>query len=94
MIANELVTNAIKYAFPCHGKGGSIFLGLEQAREGVLLLTVADNGIGMDPSIDPKTSHGFGLSLVANLAIQLRSKWSLSREGGSCYRFEIPIGGV
>ncbi|WP_020614535.1 response regulator [Sediminispirochaeta bajacaliforniensis] len=94
MIANELVTNAIKYAFPCHGKGGSIFLGLEQAREGELLLTVADNGIGMDPSIDPKTSRGFGLSLVANLAIQLRSKWSLSREGGSRYRFEIPIGGV
>jgi two-component sensor histidine kinase len=48
LIANELVTNAFKYAFP-DGEGGTVQITLEPAGEGIVL-SVDDDGVGVPPS--------------------------------------------
>jgi two-component sensor histidine kinase len=65
LIANELVTNAFKYAFP-DGEGGTVQITLEPAGEGIVL-SVEDDGIGVPPS----KKDGLGTRLVHLLASHL-----------------------
>jgi two-component sensor histidine kinase len=68
LILNELITNALRYAYP--DKRGQIFIGL--AREGdYVSLTVSDEGIGIPKGFDLETSKSLGLMLVRLLANQL-----------------------
>ena len=63
---NELVTNAIKYAFPGEAKG-TVMVTLKRA-PGELRLTVADDGQGLDPR---RADSGLGGRLVDGFAQQL-----------------------
>ncbi|MCC8940792.1 sensor histidine kinase, partial [Bradyrhizobium sp. Arg68] len=65
MIANELVTNALKYAFP-GDRAGNVLVSLSKG-DGIEL-TAADNGIGLQGSTDP---GGLGSRIVQLLAQQL-----------------------
>jgi chemotaxis protein methyltransferase CheR len=66
LIVNELVTNAIKYAFPGESSG-TVKVALKRA-PGELRLTVADDGKGIDPR---RTDSGLGGRLVEGFAQQL-----------------------
>jgi PAS domain S-box-containing protein len=66
LIVNELVTNAVKYAFPDEAKG-TIVVTLKRAAE-ELRLTVADDGQGLDPR---RADSGLGGRLVDGFAQQL-----------------------
>ncbi|MEI7037385.1 sensor histidine kinase [Fulvimonas yonginensis] len=77
LIANELVTNAFKYAFP-EGRGGTVQVRLEQADEG-MVLTVEDDGVGCPMSQD----QGLGSRLVQMLAAHM---------GGQLERVPVPQG--
>jgi chemotaxis protein methyltransferase CheR len=66
LIMNELVTNAIKYAFPGEAKG-TVIVTLKRV-PGELRLTVADDGQGFDPR---RTDSGLGGRLVDGFAQQL-----------------------
>jgi two-component sensor histidine kinase len=63
LIVNELVTNALKYAFP-NDRAGSVQVGLEK-RDGSLRLSVTDNGIGC-----VNQNGGLGTRLVKLIAAQ------------------------
>ncbi len=77
LIVNELVTNAIKYAFPlkkwtllfpqkeCH-----IQIKIYEENDQLSLL-VSDNGIGISPDIDWQVTNTLGLLLVSTLTNQL-----------------------
>jgi two-component sensor histidine kinase len=69
MIVNELVTNSLKYAYP--GGKGSIRVALKNAGEGRALLTVEDDGIGIDTKA-PK-STGLGQRIVRAMGDKLRA---------------------
>ena len=76
LITNELLTNALKYAFP-HSRKGSIAISLARAENGEeLCLTVADNGVGLSGEKDTGTEPGtgFGSRLVHLLTMQLGGK--------------------
>jgi two-component sensor histidine kinase len=62
---NELLTNALKHAFP--GEGGVIAVSLASTDD-ASVLTVADNGCGMG-----EAQQAFGLTIVGLLCRQLRS---------------------
>jgi len=47
LIVNELISNSLKYAFP-DGAKGNIYIKMQQ-EERHLILSVADDGIGLDP---------------------------------------------
>jgi PAS domain S-box-containing protein len=71
MIINELVTNAIKHAFPTGGPGpGSEcceILVMAEADGDDFTLTVADNGVGLPPDLDWTSTASLGLRLVRML---------------------------
>ena len=69
LIVNELLTNALKYAFPT-GQLGRISLSLAEVENGILELKIADNGIGKTPNARPQGT-GFGTQLVDLLTRQL-----------------------
>ncbi len=67
LIVNELLTNAMKYAFP-DGRHGRVRIQLEVLHDEYLRLEVADNGIGKTAQIK---GTGFGSQLITLLTRQL-----------------------
>ncbi|MGA2127132.1 MAG: histidine kinase dimerization/phosphoacceptor domain -containing protein [Xanthobacteraceae bacterium] len=87
LIVNELVTNAVKYAFP-GDTTGTVLVTLKRA-PGELRLTVADNGRGVDPQ---RADSGLGGRLVEGFAQQLGGQ--LQREShsqGTTVRLILPV---
>jgi two-component sensor histidine kinase len=86
LIANELVTNAFKYAFP-DGQGGTVQITLESTGGGIAL-SVEDDGVGVPPS----KKDGLGTRLVQLLASHLGGTvQDISRERGHGVRVLLPI---
>ena len=86
LIANELVTNAFKYAFP-DGQGGTVQITLGAADGGVVL-SVEDDGIGVTPS----KKNGLGTRLVQLLASHLGGTvQGMPRERGHGVKVLLPI---
>jgi PAS domain S-box-containing protein len=87
LIVNELVSNALKYAFP-NGRGGQLQVSLHPAIEG-WRLEVADDGVGLPPSVDFRNSDTLGLQLVGILATQLHGTLALDRAHGTRFRVDF-----
>jgi two-component sensor histidine kinase len=64
IIVNELVMNAVKYAYP--DGAGPIHVELT-ARDDDLLLSIADDGVGLNVKTDPR-STGMGQRIVTAMA--------------------------
>ena len=87
LIANELVSNSLKYAFPNNRKG-SIHLALYQKGE-LLFLNIKDDGIGIRQE-NKTEGTGFGTHLVNLLVQQLDGKMILLTDLGTsiCIEFQ------
>ena len=85
LIVNELMSNALKYAFP-GTRRGEIRLELREARPGEAELVVADNGVGFPPGVDWVTARTLGLRLVRTLAEQIQGRVELDCSAGTCFR--------
>jgi two-component sensor histidine kinase len=80
LIVNELVTNAFKYAYPGVGRP-SLRISLEQDSRN-MVLTVSDNGVGMDQERWQQGKESFGKQLIGALCKQLRATQEIAaREG-------------
>lgn len=88
LIVNELLTNALKYAFP-QKEQGVINISLEKDSEN-LRLQVRDNGIGKADGLAPKGT-GFGSQLVKLLTRQLNGKMIERNEDGTHIEFDFLI---
>ncbi len=91
LILNELVTNALKYAFPDKEKG-HIAVSMIRNREGDCVLTVSDNGIGMPLDVDLTEPRTLGLQIVQSLVGQLDGLMEIVRKGGTTFRIRFPSG--
>ncbi|MEO9474624.1 MAG: histidine kinase dimerization/phosphoacceptor domain -containing protein [Cyclobacteriaceae bacterium] len=80
LIVNELVTNAIKYAFD-NGQSGEIQFQIEQ-RDGQLLAFVKDNGKGMDEKSLQK-ANSFGWRMMRSLARKLKAEIEITNDSGT-----------
>ncbi len=94
LIVNELVTNALKYAFP-NQQAGEIRIRLystsDEANGRLLVfLTVSDNGIGIPPSLDLETTESLGLAIVSGLVSQINGIITLNREHGTHFHITFP----
>jgi len=87
LIVNELLTNALKYAFP-DDKKGVISISLEKTKENHLKLKIADNGIGKIKGLAAKGT-GFGTQLVSLLTQQLNGKMTERSESGTLIEFDF-----
>ncbi len=70
LIVNELLTNAIKYAFDDGGEG-DVRIVMRASAEGIVRLTVSDTGRGLPEDFDARRKASLGLQLVSDLARQL-----------------------
>lgn len=89
IILNELLTNAMKYAF--EGRpAGRIEASLEH-RDGRVLFAFRDDGIGLPPGFDPAASRGFGITLVRILSEQPGGTARFESESGTRVTVEFPV---
>jgi len=88
LIVNELLTNAMKYAFP-GGRKGKIIIKLKEV-DGLLHLTVRDNGIGQMSNLKVEGT-GFGTQLIDLLTRQLDGKMKLIDAEGTIVFFEFQL---
>ena len=86
LIVNELLTNALKYAFP-EGAKGQINISLIKEDDD-LLLKVTDNGIGKTEGSKPKGT-GFGTQLIQLLTQQLNGTVSEDYNNGTAVFFNF-----
>ena len=83
LILNELITNALKHAFP-DDKTGVISLTIKQKNTKNYELIVADNGVGI--TNNAKIKKSLGLELVKLLVNQLHGSIESNYEKGVSYR--------
>ncbi len=90
LIANELISNCLKHAFPL-GRRGVITIRLAKAGTNENEFIVSDDGIGFPPGIDFKTVKSFGLSLINGLAThQMRGTLELRQGIGTTFVIRFP----
>lgn len=87
LIVNELVTNALKYAFPDKRKG-EIKVALRKVDQTVTLL-VGDDGIGLPAGFDARKASGLGLELVESLTAQLNGTLELDTARGTSFKISF-----
>ena len=82
LIVNELVTNAMKHAFP-DGRAGAIFIRLLRSEEDHFELTVKDDGVGLPETVRRDGGDTFGLEIVRELAHQIDGGQEIRNDGGT-----------
>ena len=88
LIINELVSNALKYAFP-NGRRGEILVDLLHGGDGKLVLTVKDNGVGLPGGMDITDTPSLGLQLVNTLVKQLDGTIEVDSVSGAAFRMVL-----
>jgi PAS domain S-box-containing protein len=84
LIINELVSNALKHAFPGTRKGEIAVLLCSDNEH--ITLTVTDNGVGIPDDVDIRTTTSLGLHLVTLLAEgQLDGEITVERTKGTAF---------
>lgn len=97
LIVCELISNAIKHAFPPSTvkDQARIYIGCTRMASGHYVLQVADNGIGFPQNFDLATTDSLGFQLITSLTHQLRGKMLLNRASyfarGTCICIEINL---
>ncbi|AWN37338.1 sensor histidine kinase [Methylobacterium radiodurans] len=94
LLVNELVTNAIKYAYPeatCPA-GGEIRVRTTLADDR-LVLDVGDDGIGLPEDFDiARATRSLGMRVIANLGRQLGATLTTPRDGpGAHFHLVVPL---
>lgn len=66
---NEIISNAIKYAYPGR-KAGNIEISQKLSKDDVVTIKVKDHGAGIPDSVDIEHTDTLGLKLVRNLIVK------------------------
>jgi PAS domain S-box-containing protein len=91
LIVNELVSNALKHAFP-DGRAGEVRIRLRKGTRSTYVLAVHDTGIGLPEDVDLRQAESLGLRLVTSLTEQLSGSMEVERIGGT--RFTLSLSGL
>ena len=84
---NELVTNAVKYAYPPPQKGLiTVRLGLSQNGP---VLTVGDSGCGLPNDVESKTG-GLGFSIIQSMVRQIGGTLTIHHHPGTTFEILLP----
>ena len=90
LILNELISNAMKYAFPDDRKGTIRILAV--AEEDYCSVVISDDGVGVDVSVEELKMKSLGLRLVYSLINQLHGTIHFESKLGSgvIYTIKFP----
>lgn len=92
LILNELISNAIKYAFPASFVTArcEIWIRIRAQGAGLFELSVADNGVGLPAQVEPLSPDSLGLRLVHSLSRQLGGQIFVDEQVGTAFRILLP----
>jgi PAS domain S-box-containing protein len=90
IIINELLTNALRHAFPGKRKG-EVNVRLHPNRGGTIQLEVRDNGIGIPNRAMLDRADTFGMTIIRLLTEQLHGTISVDRHEGTIFTVTIPV---
>jgi two-component sensor histidine kinase len=86
IIINELLSNALKYAFPKNKKGKVIVeLSNISDRKHKCQLKVSDNGVGISKKVNLDNPDSLGLQLIHSLVEQLEGEMKIAVRNGSSF---------
>lgn len=89
LIINELVTNALKYAYG-NVQRPLLRISLSNNINAGLVISISDNGAGIDPEAWKKQRSSFGKQLITALCQQLRASQQLEVKDGTRFTIIIP----
>ena len=84
LIINEIVSNALKYAFVENSDDAEVSISMKTNGD-YLELKIGDNGKGLPENIDYRNTESLGLQLVVTLTDQLSGTIELDLEQGTNY---------
>lgn len=86
LVINEAITNSIKHAFPGKELGQEITICMEPSPDNEIMLTIADNGIGLPPDFDEEHNNGSGLKFMQGLMEDIDGTFTMESENGTVIR--------
>lgn len=90
LIVNEIITNAIKYAFPPGHQDNTISITVRKENTSDIELTVADNGVGIPADFDISKSRSLGMRLMMGLTDDLNGEFSIRSKNGTTVQIRFP----
>ena len=87
LLLTEIISNAYKHAF-VKVETGVILVSLVQ-NENAIILSIKDNGEGIDTSIELNQRKSLGMKLIHSLSAQLKAKLTFHNENGLRITVEI-----
>jgi two-component sensor histidine kinase len=73
-----------------HAPSPEITITLNEPAGAPIELTIADNGIGLPPGVDPSTTTSLGLQLIYNLTTQLEGSFTMTNDPGLTLHIRFP----
>jgi two-component sensor histidine kinase len=74
------------------GRHGEIKVGFQPENLGWIVLTIADNGVGLPSDLDFSTTETLGLRIVNTLARQLRGSVTVRNDHGAVFAVLEQVG--
>jgi PAS domain S-box-containing protein len=91
LILNELISNALKHAFP-RDRHGELQIIMRETKNTEIEIVVRDNGIGLPDDVDIHQPRTVGLHLVNGLVKnQLDGQMEVRRDNGTEFRIKFPL---
>ncbi len=87
LVANEVVTNSLKYAF-ADGRNGKIRVEMRKLGDDRATLVIADDGAGFDPST---SREGMGSKLIRGVVGQLDGTHRYAIENGTVFTLDFAL---
>ena len=85
LVANELLMNVFTHAFP-PGRLGVLDIRFRRLEDGRIELMVRDDGVGIPPEIDFRTSESLGLQIITLLTSQIDGAIDVVHGAGTEFR--------
>jgi two-component sensor histidine kinase len=89
LIVNEVLSNSFKHAFDS-GDAGEIFIDIEPAENGQVLLTIKDTGTGLPADYAQRSERSMGMRLINNLSKQIGATARFVAGAGTTFALTLP----
>ena len=84
LIINELLSNALKYAF-LENQKGEIYISVKELNDSKIQIKVEDNGVGFPEDLDINKVESLGMLLVNTLVEQIDGDIEIRSKEGTKY---------
>ena len=88
LIVNELVSNALKHAFP-DNRPGTLKVSMKESGEGYLTLSIFDDGVGFEQQGLKKSTDSFGHKMINAFQKKLNAELNISSDSGTAIELKI-----